>query len=78
MPTEIECIERTLRRNMEDLHIVFTSDVENIDLEYYNSVQLALLQAEEKIKAATVIHDQKVKDKKNENAPRKYEGFKTH
>jgi len=58
--TGIEYIQRSLRNNMEDLHIMFTHDFVNIDTEFLNAVNMALLIAETAIQKATEEHDQRI------------------
>jgi hypothetical protein len=46
MNTGIECIQKTIRTSLADLHLMFTHDAVSIDIQYYNDVNLALLEAE--------------------------------
>jgi len=56
MATEVEFIQRSIRNHLEDLHTLFTNDYTNIDVEYYNEINLALLEAETAIEEATKRH----------------------
>ena len=58
--TGIEYIQRSIRNHLEDLHTLFTNDIVNIDLQYLNAVNMALLAAEDEIKKATKEHDKRL------------------
>jgi len=60
MNTGIEYIQKTIRTNLADLHLMFTHDAVSIDTQYYNDVNMALLAAETAINKATKNHEARV------------------
>lgn len=67
--SEIEYIKKSIRIHLMDLHIMITHDQVNMDIAYYNDVTLALLQAEDGLKAATRAHEQRIKDHLDKYGP---------
>jgi len=68
MLTEIDVIKRSLRRHLEDLHILFMSDESGVDAEYYNAINLTLLKALEDIDKATNTRDTRLSKLKVRNS----------
>ena len=60
MNTGIEFILKTIRTSLADLHLMFTHDAVSVDTQYYNDVNLALLQAETSIYEATKRHEKRI------------------
>ena len=60
MSCEIKFIRKGIRTFLADLHLLFTNDAVSIDTEYYNDVNLALLEAESAIDKATVRHEKRI------------------
>ena len=60
--TGIEYIKKSIRTHLEDLHLMFLHDAVSIDIEYYNEVNLVLLEAEDRLKIATRNHEKRIKD----------------
>lgn len=59
---DIEYIKTSIRNHLADLHILFVHDQVNIDISYYNDVNMVLLAAEDGLKKATRDHEQRLKD----------------
>lgn len=61
MPSEVEFIKRNIRSNLEDLHIIMSMDAVSYDNNLYNSVTLALLNAESAIEEAEAVYAKAMK-----------------
>ncbi len=59
---DIKHISRSIRVHLEDLHVMMTEDQVSIDIQYYNDVTLALLNAESLIDIATKAHNKRTAD----------------
>ncbi len=60
--SEVDVILRDLDKNLEDMHLLFVNDVSSMDLPFYNTVHLALLEAKEKIKNAQAEYDSRMEE----------------
>jgi len=58
--TEIDVIKRSIQRHREDLHLMFTNNVLGVETEYYNEINLALLEAEEAFIRADKRHAERL------------------